>query len=75
RASAVIIIEDNGPGIPGDPGKLFEPFFRGAAAKPGGLGLGLSIAKSVVELHGGSIVATRTDTGSRFRIELPLEKS
>ncbi len=69
--NAVIAIVDNGPGIEGDASRLFEPFYRGSGAKPGGLGLGLSIARSVIELHGGRIHVKSTAYGTRFQIEIP----
>lgn len=64
-----IIVEDNGPGISDDK-LIFEPFRRGDSARSrkgtknkGGYGLGLSIAKRVIESHGGSIFVTKTDLG------------
>jgi signal transduction histidine kinase len=69
-------VEDNGPGIPSaDQMHLFEPFFR--SVRPGwkvpGLGLGLSIAKTIVEAHGGAIqVDSALGQGSTFTIVLPL---
>ncbi len=58
---AGIRVQDTGPGIPQDClEKIFDPFFRvtqGQKGGPKGLGLGLSITKTLVELHGGSIKA------------------
>jgi signal transduction histidine kinase len=55
----VIEVEDDGPGIPNDEkAKVFEPFYRTAAARDHdstGMGLGLSIARSIILSHGGSI--------------------
>jgi signal transduction histidine kinase len=49
---------------------LFRPF---ASSKAGGLGLGLSQSKSIVEAHGGSIeVTSQPGSGSRFAVTLPL---
>ena len=63
-------VQDNGPGIPHDKmDRIFEPFFT---TKPDGLGMGLAICRSIVELHGGRIsVANNTEKGVTFRIVLP----
>lgn len=51
-----IIIDDDGPGIaPGQMENVFKPFFR-LAHEPGGAGLGLTIARSCIEAHGGSLL-------------------
>jgi two-component system sensor histidine kinase KdpD len=70
----VISIADHGPGLtPGEENKVFEKFYRGPRTRPGGLGLGLSIARQLVEAHGGEIVAqNREDGGARFSIRLPV---
>jgi two-component system sensor histidine kinase KdpD len=70
----VISIADHGPGLaPGEENKVFEKFYRGPRTRPGGLGLGLSIARQLVEAHGGEIVAqNRKDGGARFSIRLPV---
>jgi len=67
----VILISDNGPGLPAQAkAHLFEPFT--GSVKSGGTGLGLSIAKELVTAHGGSIVAAQSDeSGTCFAIELP----
>jgi len=69
-------VQDHGPGIPPeDRDKVFDPFFRVGKSGPrefGGAGLGLSIAKWVVEAHGGSIgLGTVARAGCTFRISLP----
>jgi len=60
-------IQDEGPGIPaGELEKVFEPFYRVEGSRnrdTGGTGLGLAIARSVAELHGGSIVLTNCPQG------------
>ncbi len=63
-------IEDAGEGIPDTHlGQLFEPFFT---TKAEGLGMGLSITRSILELHGGEIVAQNLDGGGAcFRCVLP----
>jgi two-component system OmpR family sensor kinase len=75
---AVIEISDEGPGIPASLSeKVFERFYRadeGRSRAAGGQGLGLAIAKSIVDQHGGSIRLTSSKKGSTFRIELPASK-
>jgi len=76
-AEVEINVSDNGPGIPADQlERIFERFTRGEAGltqRVGGTGLGLAISKSLVELHGGSIVAESTvGQGSTFRVRLPI---
>ncbi len=70
-------VEDEGPGpAAGDEGSLFTPFRRGAGTEPepAGLGLGLSIVKSIVERHSGTVALQRTREGrTRFTLELPAE--
>lgn len=74
--SVLITICDDGPGIPpGELVRIFEPFFRGATARQNqtrGSGIGLSVAKEIIEAHGGTISAdNRTPRGACFRITLP----
>jgi two-component system sensor histidine kinase KdpD len=70
----VISVADHGPGLaPGEENKVFEKFYRGPRTRPGGLGLGLSIARQLIEAHSGEIVArNREGGGARFSIRLPL---
>src|SRR6195256_2151712 len=70
----VFSVADYGPGLaPGEENKVFEKFYRGPSTAPGGLGLGLSIARQLVEAHGGQIAATnRQNGGARFSIMLPI---
>ena len=70
---AMLIVEDNGPGIPGDlKDKVFAPYFTTKHAK-GGTGLGLAIVHRIVSDHGGRIAVVDTPGGgARFAIELPL---
>lgn len=66
---ATLTVSDTGSGIDGEAlGRLFEPFFT---TKPQGMGLGLSISRSIIEAHGGSISAAANDgRGTTFRIGL-----
>jgi two-component system sensor histidine kinase KdpD len=70
----VFSVADHGPGLaPGEENKVFEKFYRGPGTRPGGLGLGLSIARQLVEAHGGEIVAQNRQTGGAcFSIRLPM---
>lgn len=62
-------VADTGPGVPAEVReKIFELF---VSTKPGGGGLGLAIAKQVVEEHGGTIAFETSERGTTFRIELP----
>jgi len=67
------IVSDNGPGISEeDEPHIFDRFYRGRATNGEGAGLGLAIAQSVVQAHGGAIrVTTHTGQGSTFTIDLP----
>lgn len=72
----VIAVEDEGPGIPrGQREKVFEPFYRiGSARNPntGGVGLGLSVTRSIIWEHGGDItLGNRKGGGLSVRVELP----
>jgi two-component system, OmpR family, sensor histidine kinase KdpD len=59
-----LTVADNGPGVPADElPHLFETFFRGKKATTGGVGLGLSICKGIVEAHGGTIAAYNNRQG------------
>jgi signal transduction histidine kinase len=68
----MIAIADSGPGVPKeDRERIFEPFYRGDRS---GLGLGLAIASSIVELHSGRIwVEPGERLGSRFCVALPAD--
>ncbi len=67
---ADILVEDDGPGIaPADRAAVFERFWRGPGAAPGGSGLGLSIAAWIAERHHATIdVGERDGGGARFRV-------
>ena len=72
--SAEIEIVDNGPGIPAERlGEVFEPFYT---TKPNGMGMGLSIARTIVEAHDGEIsVRNQAVHGACFRITLPVART
>lgn len=74
--SAGISVRDTGPGIPETfLEKIFDPFFRVKEGRAGakGLGLGLSIVRTLLELHGGTIVARNgSGGGAEFNVALPL---
>ena len=65
---------DNGTGLPGeDPNAVFGKFFRATTNDVGGGGLGLSIARGLVEAHGGTMKAqNRSGGGAEFTIRLPI---
>ena len=71
--SAVIEVEDNGPGVPEQiQSKLFEPFFTTKGEQ--GLGLGLDISRKIVHSHNGKITFERNAAERTcFRITLPLQ--
>jgi signal transduction histidine kinase len=68
---AEVSVSDVGPGVPPEKLKeVFEPFFT---TKPQGMGMGLSIARTIVEAHGGQLLAENgTSGGATFRVRLPL---
>jgi signal transduction histidine kinase/DNA-binding response OmpR family regulator len=73
----LLSIEDDGLGIPrGEQPTVFEAYRRGARGERAGTGLGLHIAKGLVEAHGGEIwVESDRDRGSRFSFTLPLART
>jgi signal transduction histidine kinase len=77
-----VVVGDSGPGIPGaDLPRLFEPFFTGGTVDrhtsgdyqhmSRGMGLGLSVVKRFVDLHGGSVWVDTSPAGTRVRLTLP----
>lgn len=72
---AEVAVTDLGPGIPlGLHGRIFDRFFRGNEQDQSGSGLGLSIARSIAEAHGGTAGLEPVEIGTRAVIRLPLEK-
>jgi two-component system, LuxR family, sensor kinase FixL len=65
-----VSVRDYGPGLPeGDPEKIFSHFF---STKPNGMGMGLTIVRSIVEGHGGELGAENVEGGARFFFRLPV---
>jgi len=74
----VVSIQDSGPGIPPEHAPhLFERYYRVDSARAratGGLGLGLAIAQTIVQAHGGAItVESAPGMGSTFTVTLPVQ--
>ena len=75
----IVAIEDDGPGVPDEAiERLCEPFYRGEASRnreTGGVGLGLSIARSIADAHDGRLqFVNRIGGGLRASLTLPLER-
>jgi len=68
-----VLVRDSGEGIgPDHAPRLFEAFFT---TKPSGMGMGLSICRSMIESHAGRVFATNNaGPGATFQFTLPLEK-
>jgi signal transduction histidine kinase len=68
-------VRDHGPGVPATlAGRMFEPRVRGAT-DVAGAGLGLSIARGIVEAHGGMLATLDVERGAAFVVTLPAEPS
>ena len=70
--NAVLIqVQDSGEGLdPQQAEHIFEPFFT---TKPEGIGMGLSISRSIVESHGGRLWAESSSKGALFQFTLPAQ--
>ena len=71
----VIDVRDDGPGLPQQAREnLFKPF--AGSTRNGGTGLGLAISRDLVRAHGGELVlVSSSETGTRFRLDLPLHRA
>ena len=74
--SLTIAVSDQGPGIPEQSlDRIFERFYRVPGTPAGGVGLGLWLVKSIIELHSGKVsVANQAAGGACFSIQLPIEE-
>ncbi len=76
--SAEFILKNRGKSIPPEKlDRIFEQFFRSDSSRAsvtGGAGLGLAIAKEIVELHGGTIAAESSDESIVFTVSLPMSR-
>jgi signal transduction histidine kinase len=74
-SEAVLVVQDGGEGVPSDDReRIFEPFYRPVGhreGKDGGVGLGLSLVKTIAEHHGGAVRYVPTPEGSKFEVRLP----
>ncbi len=70
--AALVVVRDTGPGLGSSPDVVFEPFFT---TKPSGMGMGLPIARTIVESHGGRVWAADDPggVGASAFVSLPLE--
>jgi two-component system OmpR family sensor kinase len=79
--AAMLIVEDEGEGIPAElADRVFERFVRAGGDGGGGSGLGLAIVQAVADSHGGTVTMTPANPGgarpgARFEIRLPLARS
>ena len=71
--SVVVFIQDSGVGVNSEhSSRMFEAFYT---TKPEGIGMGLTISRSIIEAHGGRLWAVANDgTGSTFCFTLPIER-
>ncbi len=69
---AIVSVADSGPGIPADiAGRIFDPFFT---TKAEGMGMGLSVSRSIIEAHGGRFqVQSGDEGGATIQFNLPIE--
>jgi PAS domain S-box-containing protein len=73
HGSVRITVADTGPGVTGEAAEdMFRPF---ATTKPDGMGLGLAISRSIVENHGGRLVAEAASGGAVFSFTLPVQEA
>jgi signal transduction histidine kinase len=75
KANVIIVVQDEGIGIPGDELKyIYDPFFRASNTKEyEGYGIGMPLSNNIIRLHKGSIhVSSEMGAGTEVRIALPL---
>jgi two-component system sensor histidine kinase GlrK len=74
RRAVRIDVADDGPGLTDAvANRIFEPFNAGQVAdRPGGIGLGLSLAREVARTHGGDLDLARGERATTFRLEIPV---
>jgi C4-dicarboxylate-specific signal transduction histidine kinase len=73
NAQLEVSVADTGPGLPKDPEAVFRPF---RTTKPDGMGIGLSVCRTIVEAHGGRLWAeNRPGGGAVFRFTVPIAVS
>ena len=71
-SSVVTSVRDYGGGLPEeDMDKVFTHFY---STKPNGMGMGLTIVRSIIEAHGGKLWAENVDEGARFFFTLPVTR-
>jgi signal transduction histidine kinase len=72
----IMTIRDHGPGIPEDSlERIFDRFYRVPGTKAAGAGLGLALAKEVVDWHGGCMtINSEVGAGSTFTVALPAHE-
>ena len=73
KSSVRLTVADNGPGVPATLHEsIFQPY---TTTKPGGLGMGLMMCRTIIESHGGTLqIEPRRKRGAAFRCVLPVEK-
>jgi two-component system OmpR family sensor kinase len=76
-ADVLLIVEDDGPGVPADlRDEIFDRFVRAEGDRGGSVGLGLSIVRAVAESHGGDVVLeSPPGGGARFIVTLPMSRA
>jgi two-component system OmpR family sensor kinase len=68
----VLVVEDDGPGVPAAVrDRIFERFVRGDGDRGTSAGLGLSIVRAVADSHGGTVTLEDAHPGARFVVRLP----
>ena len=74
KSRVLVEVQDSGTGIAAETlESIFDPF---VTSRPEGLGMGLSICRSIIERHGGKIsAANNLDRGAKFSITLPFAQS